>query len=292
MTPRSQVPRTFDPFRVLTPEERTGHLDEYLRFLHDRDGERDTETFALAKRESFFRDLEAKPVRWQGDLDETGFYQHLREEALPDVEPRTVLLVAAAKANRGEAYGVEIELDSFRTRSHRATENPLYLHLMFEERYHTRILVEACRTCGVEPEKLIPHGFERFMIHLMMYLPDRLRWIPILAGEVLGTEVFNVLRQNVHHFSSEPEVEDRLRMLFTEIWTDEVGHAAYLRAKVGPIGIRIARLLVPLLTGSLLRAVPQGYKIGLTRKIILSRLRRGIEMPPAFEWMAPEPNAS
>jgi len=188
---------------------------------------------------------------------------------------------------------VEIELDSFRTRAHRATENPLYLHLMFEEHYHTRILAEICRTCGVEPVKdLQPGGLERFMIHAMMYLPDRIRWIPIFAGEILGTEVFNVLRQNVHLYAEEPEVEERLRLLITEIWTDEVGHAAYLRARIGRIGIRIARWLVPLFTLALLRAVPQGEKIGLTRASILARLRDGIEMPPAMDWIAPDPRAA
>ena len=90
-------------------------------------------------------------MRWSGDIDEVGFYQHMYEQAQPDIEPRTVMLVSAAKANRGESYGVDLELKSFRTHSYRATENPLYLSLMFEERYHTRILAEICRTCGIEP---------------------------------------------------------------------------------------------------------------------------------------------
>ena len=282
--------RTFDPFRVLTPREREQHLAAYQEFLTERDGERDVDTFQLARREMFFRDIDAKPVRWSGEIDEAGFYQHMREEGQPDVDPRTVMLVSAAKANRGESYGVALELDSFRTRAHRATENPLYLHLMFEERYHTRILAEIVRTCGIEPiANLRPGSLERLMIHAMMYLPDRIRWIAIFTGEILGTEVFNVLRQNVHLYAAEPEVEERLRMLFTEIWTDEVGHAAYLRAKVGPIGIRIARRLVPFFTLALLRAVPQGEKIGLTRAAILARLRGGIEMPPAMDWIAPDP---
>jgi hypothetical protein len=285
-------PRTFDPYRILSPAERDAHIAAYQLFLHERDGERDVETFQLARREVFLRDIEAKPVRWSGDIDEAGFYQHMYEQAQPDIEPRTVMLVSAAKANRGESYGVDLELKSFRTHSYRATENPFYLNLMFEERYHTRILAEICRTCGIEPVRnLRPGPLERTMIHAMMYLPERLRWVAIFAGEIVGTEVFNVLRENAHLYGAEPEVEARLSLLLTEIWTDEVGHAAYLRAKIGLMGIRIARRLVPLFTRALLRAVPQGEKIGLTPASILARLRGGIEMPPEMDWIAQDPSA-
>jgi hypothetical protein len=285
-------PHTFDPYRILSRAERVAHVAAYQRFLHERDGEPEVETCQLAKREAFFRDIEAKPVRWSGDIDDVGFYQHMYDQAHPDIEPRTVMLVSAAKANRGESYGVALELKSFRTRSYRATENPLYLHLMFEERYHTQILAEICRTCGIEPVRnLRPGWLERSMIHAMMYLPEWPRWIAIFAGEIVGTEVFNVLRENVHLYSAEPKVEERLRLLFTEIWTDEVGHASYLRARIGPIGIRIARRLVPLFTRALLRAVPQGEKIGLTPASILARLRGGIEIPPAMGWIAQDPPA-
>ena len=287
MTPQ-HTRRTFDPYRILSRAEREQHLVAYQRFLEERDGYCDTDTFQLSRREAFFRDIEAKPVRWSGDIDEAGFHQHMHELAKPEVDARTVMLVAAGKANRGESYGVEIELDSFSRRTYRATESPLYLHLMFEERYHTRILAETCRTCGVEPVRnLRPGRLERLMIHAMMYLPDRLRWIPIFAGEILGTEVFGVLRENVSLYAAEPEVEERLRLLLTDIRTDEVGHTAYLRAKVGPIGIRIVRWLVPFFTFALLRSVPQGEKIGLTRATILQRLRRGIELPRELDWIAP-----
>jgi len=285
--------RTFDPFRILSRTEREQHLAGYLRFLQGRDGEPDLATFELPQREAFFRDLEAKPVRWSGDVDEASFHQHLRDESTPDLDPHMVLLVSAAIANRGESYGVLIELDHIRTHLDRAAQDRLYLHLMLQETYHMRILAEICRTCGVEPVRnLRPSAFERAMIHAMMYLPDRIRWVAIFAGEILGTSVFQILRDKAHLFGAEPEVEARLRMLLNEIWTDEVGHVAYLRARIGPIGIRIVRRLVPLFTRALMRVVPQREKIGLTHAEIMERLRDGIEVPPAMQWIAPEPAAS
>lgn len=281
--------RRFDPFRVLGAEERVRHLEDYLAFLGERDGEIDTDACTLSKRESYFRDLGAKPVEWEGETDAEGFYRHFRGTGTPEIGPRTVWLLAAAKANVGEAYGVEVELASFRKRPDRATENPLYLHLMFEEQYHTRILGEICRTCGVEPERREPPWIQRVMIHAMMQLPDRLRWIPILAGEVLGSEVFKLLREGVQHYGEQPEVEDRLRSLLTEIWIDEVFHVAYLRAKLGPLGIRVARRLLPLVARSVMRDVPQLHRLGWTRETVLARIRRGIEIPPGVDWMAPDP---
>jgi hypothetical protein len=284
--------RRFDPYRILAPNERERHLAGYLRFLEERDGERDIEAQTLANRESYFRDLASKPVRWQGDVDETGFYTHMRRGRGPEVDERTVLLLAAAKANVSEAYGAELERAAFAGRPERAAENPLYLHLMFEELYHSRIREEVCRTGGFEPEFRLPSRTMRATIHTMAYLPDQLRWILIYASEVLGSEVFNVLRSATRHFSEEPEVESRLRELLTEIWIDEVFHVAYLRAKLNPPGIRIARRLVPLVAATVFPTLPQSGKIGLGARAVLANLRRGIEMPPDVHWMPGDPGPS
>jgi hypothetical protein len=127
------------------------------------------------------------------------------------------------------------------------------------------------------------------MIHLMMYLPERIRWVPILAGEVLGSEVFKLLREGADMFEEQPEVAERLRSLLTEVWIDEVFHVAYLRAKIGRWGLRAARLLLPIVAWSVMRDVPQLHRLGWTRKSVLERIRRGIEIPPGIDWMAPDP---
>ncbi|MEM7411560.1 MAG: hypothetical protein AAF430_15110 [Myxococcota bacterium] len=287
MSERTQ--KTFNPFRVLSNSEREQHLADYQAFLEERDGPIDVDAFTLAHRESYLQELEDKPVRWTGDVDDAAFYQHVRKTGSPPLDERTSLLVSAALANVGESYGVEVELDAFSKRPHRASENPLYMHLMFEERYHTRILDEMCRVCGLEPERRSPSWHQRVIINWMMYLPDRLRWIPIFAGEVLGSVVFQLLLESVEHFSEEPEVEERVRSLLTEIWIDEVGHVAYLRAKMGPMGVQIARALLPMIAASLFKDVPANNAIGLHRERVMERLRDGVPVPPGFGWMAPDP---
>ena len=281
---------SFDPFRALDAAERAKHLEGYQRFLDARDGEPEPRDRVLPQRESWFDDLDAKPVEWEGDRDLDGFYQHLRGTGSPELDERTVWLVAAAKANVGEAYGVEVELERF-FRDPKTVERAdrLYVHLMLEEHYHTRILGELCRTCGVEAERRLPAKVQRAMIHLMMYLPERVRWIPILAGEVLGSEVFKLLREGGQYFSAQPEVQARIEALLEEIWVDEVFHVAYLRAKLGPWGCRLARWMLPLVAWSVMRDVPQLHRLGWTRKAVLQRIRRGIELPPGIDWMEPDP---
>jgi len=281
--------RSFDPFRVLTDAERERHLDRYLAYLGERDGSIDLAGRQLTRREAWFDALADKPVEWLGDVDLDGFYQHYRDTGAPEIDARTTWLIATAKANLGESYGVDIELSRFfRKPDAAAGADPLYLHLMLQEFYHTRILSMLCRTCGVEPERRLPTRFQRAMIHLMMYLPDRVRWVPILAGEVLGSEVFKMLRQGVRLFDEQPEVAARLDMLLSEISTDEICHVAYLRAKIGRIGVRVARHLLPIIAWSVMRDVPELHRLGWTRKTVLDHLRAGIDIPDGIDWIRPD----
>ncbi len=280
-------PRRFDPFRVLDTEERRAHLEAYKRHLEERDGRVDVKTRSLSRRESYFLELEKKPVEWEGYVDAEGFYQHLRGTGTPDVDQRILWLSTSAKANLIECYGVEVELeDLFRHPESLEGADPFYLYQMIEEHYHTRILAELCRTYGIEPEHRRPPWAKRLAIHLMVYLPESIRWIPVLTGEALGSQLFKLLLESVDLFSAQPEVEDRLRSLMTEIWVDEVCHAACLRARVGPFGVRIARLLTPLVAWAMMKDLPVLRRLGPTRQAVLAQLRRGLEIPPEMHWMA------
>jgi hypothetical protein len=281
----------FDPFLVLTPEERERHLSAYGRFLAERDGEPDVERRVLPRREAWFAELEKKPVAWRGPIDTEGFSLQQRGERTGALDARTVWLVAIAKSNEGERYGVEIELERFYgpdAANERAKADRLYLHLMLEEHYHTKILLEACRSCGLDVTPRVPPWTQRWLIHGMQYLPERLRWIPVLAGEVLGTAVFRRLRDACHLFSDEPAVEARLRELLGEIALDEALHVAYLRARLGPAAVRAARWLLPIVAASVTRGVPQLAALGCSPRELLADLRTGLEIPAGVDWMEPD----
>jgi hypothetical protein len=185
--------RGFDPFRIPSASERRRHLDELKRFLEQRDGELDIAGRTLSQRESYFRDLETKPVAWDGEIDHAGFFQHFRGTGTPQIDPQTVWLIAVAKANEAEGWGVELEIDRFLTPGvGRADVRELYIVL--EELYHTRILLEACRTCGLDVEIQEPPWHRRRMILAIFYMPERIRWIPVLCGEALAAVVLALMK--------------------------------------------------------------------------------------------------
>jgi len=282
--------RGFDPFRILSASERRRHLDEFKRFLEQRDGELDIAGRTLSQRESFFKDLESKPVAWDGEIDHAGFFQHFRGTGTPDIDPQTVWLIAVAKANEAESWGVELEIDRFLTRGV-ARADVRELFIVLEELYHTRILLEACRTCGLDVEIQEPPWHRRWMIRAIFYMPERIRWIPVLCGEALAAVVLKLLYDRCDLFAEQPEVEERLKSLLGEIWIDETLHVAYLRAKLGPMSVRASRLLLPVVVLALMKDVPQLRKLGCTLGELFRRARTALEIPPAIEWMEADPTA-
>lgn len=281
--------RSFDPFRVLDDEARRRHLEGYRRHLEERNGAPDLAARTLSRRERSFHDLELKSVEWEGDIDQYGFFAHFFNSARPEIDARTLWLVAIAKANEGESYGVDLELKTFLERGQDDVD-PIELQLMLEEQYHSRILVEACRTCGIDLTLRKPRWGQRWMIHLIQILPERFRWIPVLCGEVLGSNVFKLLLENCHLFAGQPEVEERLRHLLGEIWLDEVFHVAFLRARLQPWAVRIAQAMLPLAALMLMKDVPQLAALGCDRRELGRRLRSALEIPPGMSWMeADEP---
>ena len=284
----STTRRRFDPFRVLSDTERRRHLAGYLRHLEQRNGTPDLAARTLSRREAAFAELERKPVAWEGEVDHAGFFAHLESRGRPPIDARTLWLVAIAKANEGESYGVDIELRGFLARG-QANVDPIELQLMIEEQYHSRILVEACRTCGLEVVLRKPRWGQRWLIHLIQVLPERLRWIPVLCGEVLGSNVFRLLLDNCHLFVDEPEVEARLRFLLGEIWLDEIFHVAFLRARLGPWAVRAARAMLPAAARLLMKDVPQLVALGCDRRELARRLRSGLEIPLGMDWMESDP---
>ena len=275
---------TLEPFRILSPEERERYLAAYLRFLKERDGDYDLAGRRLSRRETFMRELYEKPVDWDGGIDVEAIQQHLAKTAAPQVDPRTAWVVAATKANESETYGVELEIDGLLARGEAAID-PRELFVILEERYHGQLLREAARTCGFDFEPTAPPWHRRLMIHIIYHLPERARWVPVLCGEALGSVVLKLLRDRSDLFAAQPEVESRLRELLHEIWVDEVGHVGFIRARLSPLGIRAARLLLPIVVLVLMRDVPGLRQLGCSLRSLLADARRAVEIPPEMAWI-------
>jgi len=249
--------------------------------LRERDGAVDFPNRSLSRREAYFADLD-RSAQWSGPLDREALASALRGDGGSSLDPRTLWLYAACRANEAESYGVDIEIRRFR-RERPADVPEDQLYLILEEQYHGRILREVCRICGVPPQLPRPRRGLRVLIHLFEYLPDPLRYVGVICGEVLGCVVFELLREHASLFAAEPRVEAQLRSLMSEILRDELLHVAFCRTRLGPFRLRIARLLLPWVAGFLMREVPELAQLGCDRYELMRRLNAALPQPPGFD---------
>ena len=244
-----------NPLAHLTRAERESQLGRYLEFLRARDGEPDRARRRLSNREPFFDEIDREPVVWKGDIGKTTYHAYLEKKPPDQTERRVVWLLAAAKVNRSERYGIDRELD--RADKFGSDGNRWLEYIGLEEVYHSRILADACRACGLENPKIDPPPANRTLIQLMTSLPQRLRTPLVMAGEIFGCVAFQVMYENVWLFDEQPEVAARLRRLTQEILIDEMGHVAYCRSQLGRFGLFVTRCLLPLIGHVLLHDMPE-----------------------------------
>jgi hypothetical protein len=290
----------FDPFRLLDDEERRRHLDAYRSYLEARNGDIDLENRRLSRREVYLERLKANPVSAANAVDLAGFHEHMEGPGIMPIDEATAWLVSVAKANEGEAYGVDLELKRFVRdkrfiRDERCIEDDvdgidmLQLYVFLEEIYHSRILSEVCTACGLDLVIQPPRWRIRMLSRAIYHTPDRFRWMVILCAEVVGVTAFKLFLDRCHLFAEEPDVEERLRSLTREIWQDELLHVAMLRARLGPLALRIARWLFPFVVKSLIRDVPELLLLGGDRDEFMRRIGEGIEIPQHINWLEPDP---
>jgi len=271
MTAIREVARPNHPLVYLTRAEREGQLDRYLEFLRARDGEPDRARRRLSNREPFFDEIDRAPVLWKGDIGSATFYAYLEKKPPDGTDRRLLWLLAAAKVNRSERYGIDRQLDI--TDRSGSDGNCWMEFIGLEEVYHTRILADACRACGLENPKIDPPTANRTFIHLITFLPERLRMPLVMAGEIFGCAAFQVMYENTHLFEEQPEVAARLQRLTQEILIDEMGHVAYCRTQLSRFGLFIVRCLLPVIGYLMLHDLPEFAMLAGGRRPFVNRVR-------------------
>jgi hypothetical protein len=251
--------------------------DDYLAFVRERDGEPDLARRTLSRRESWFQTLAASPApRWQGEaVDPVAWGEwHRGERPLREATPLMVWLVAMARANEGEEWGVDYLLDrgGFQGlgRDGRGLKPRDFADL--EETYHTRIFREIVRMFGLEFTLRPPPRPVQQSVKLMAHIPERLSFLLLAAGELMGTVAFLELAvRGERVLAVDPAVRDRVRDLLDEILVDEVGHVTYLLGSMTGFELGLIRRLAVLY----LMTTRRGYAHGVREDATI--VRRGIE---------------
>jgi hypothetical protein len=265
-------------FTPLPPAERRALGEAYLRFVRERDGEPDLARRTLARREAWFERLRATSLPpWTGErIDPLAFKQwHLGERSLHDASPLTVWLVAIARANEGEEWGVDYLLDrgGFQGLGKGGTLQPRDFADL-EETYHTRIFKEIVRLFGLDFELRPPPRPIQQSVKLMAHLPESLSFTLLAAGELMGTVAFLELAERAGRLlHDQPVVLACIRDLLDEILIDEVGHVTYLLGSMGPARLSVVRATAK----AYQRFTRRSYYKGMRDESVLAYMMNGIE---------------
>ena len=244
--------------QTLSPAE---GIEGYRAYLVERNGEADLLNRRLARRETFFADIEAHPIRSKRTIDADAFERGMRSRRpADDLGPELAFLLATAKLNQAERFGVG--LGETYGKNSAGNTLPERVHMELEEHYHTRLLAYVLDIFG-QPFRVAPPAFVlRQFVKLAVFIPEGRSFAYVGASEMAGCALFDLLGQaGAALFSDEPEVADRIQLLYGEILTDEIGHVGYCAARCSDAGRGIMRLLYRPITQLFARQTPEILRV-------------------------------
>jgi hypothetical protein len=231
-------------------------MDGYLEFLVRRDGEIHFARRTLSHREAFFDRLARDPVRAAVPIDREGYLRNLvRRRPDPGLHERTLWLLATAKANQAERFGVGLAELYGRVAE---DSDPVRVRIQLEEFYHTRLLAEVIALFGLPVHARPPALFARLIVKLIVSVPEA--WNLPLTGcaEMVGCVILRALRdRGVALFADEPRVSERIGLLYDEILADELGHVGFVASLLGPRKRSLMRALFRLLGSGMAGQLPE-----------------------------------
>lgn len=229
----------------------------YLGFLEQRNGALSGGLGALSgtlpeaggfeRREQQLDELDSRIAEFSGHIDPDVFNRNYERYQDKDLSEETLVLLAFVKMNAGEAYGVEV-MAKARAHLMRRAE-PVYVLeriLSREETYHTRILVgAAAHFRGIEATGAWRPAWPLKLLMLALANFPPCLFHPVLIGaEISGVFTLNWMLERLSSlFPNDPGVRESMEQRLIEVLIDEVGHVAYNRICVGPLGLRAAKPL-------------------------------------------------
>ena len=169
-------------------------IEGYRDFLVRRDGDAVLLHRRLGSREKFFSALETDPIHSSYPIDRNMFLRNLRRRRPePDVDPKMLFLLATAKLNQAERFGVDLG-DTY-GRIGGEDQAPERIYLALEEHYHTRLLAYVLDMFGLPFQVVVPPLVMRQFVKMEVFLPERFGFPFVGAAEMAGCIMFDELRR-------------------------------------------------------------------------------------------------
>ena len=263
-------------------------IEGYREYLTERNGEADLLNRRLARREAFFTGIEGNPVRSRRTIDSDAFDRGMRtRRPSKDISPELAFVLATAKLNQAERFGVGLG-ETYGKNSSGDTL-PERVHMELEEHYHTRLLAYVLDIFGL-PFRVTPPAFVmRQFVKIAVFIPENRSFAFVGASEMAGCAMFDLLGQaGASLFADEPEVAERIRLLYGEILTDEIGHVGYCAARCSGVGRGIMRLLYKPIARLFARQTPEILRV-VTGEALSERLSHPFDFTDFEEHLASAP---
>jgi hypothetical protein len=252
-------------------------IEGYRSYLAERNGEANLLNRRLAHREEFFAGIEEIPIRSKRAIDVDAFERGMRSRRpAPGLSPELAFLLATAKLNQAERFGVGLGEIYGRNSGGEVLPERVYQEL--EEHYHTRLLAYVLDMFDL-PFRVTPPSFVmRQFVKLAVFVPERPSFPFVGAAEMAGCAMFDLLGQaGSELFADEPEVAERIRLLYGEILTDEIGHVGYCAARCSNVGRAAMRVLYPPFARLFARQTPEILR-AVAPSTLTARLREPFDI--------------
>ncbi len=250
-------------FTSASKTERNTNFENYWIFTQNHGGELLEEEKDLAKKRARLKYFQDNPIRLRKPLEDSeAFYRNYVEmqDDPKTLDPLVLVLSAIYKFARHEWVGIKGAWEVIPNMENSYTiEDKISRFHLAEEFCHVRLFDEMLRTCGLDEVKWIPLSPMKEKIYEQFpKLPSYLLDTPAFVTELMGVTFYCHLDDLIGKlFIDEPEVSARLKEILNEITIDEVAHVGQRRNFIGPIGIRVSKLLVKPFYTMFFRDIPE-----------------------------------
>lgn len=238
---------------IFTPankQQRQDNFVDYWEFTQQHGGELFEAEQDLAKKREKLNYFKANPVRLRTPLANPDVFYRNYVDFIDDVQSidrMTLMLTSMYKFARHEWVGIKGAWDVVPDMAHSySLEDKISRVHLAEEFCHWRLFDEMLQTCGLDRVEWQPLSPTKEWIYRQFpKVPGVLMDPPAFVTELMGVTYYF----HLHHLfddilKDEPEVCQRLHELLDEITIDEIAHVGQRRNFIGPIGMKVSKMMV------------------------------------------------
>ncbi|PYN79890.1 MAG: hypothetical protein DMD96_16405 [Candidatus Rokuibacteriota bacterium] len=278
--------RTRSIFSPATDRERAENFESYWIYVQRKNGQILEDAKDLTEKQRALVRFQERAVRSRKPLSESfdRNYDTMQDDP-QSLDRRTLLLTFLYKFARHEWVGISAAWDVTPTMAQgvRLIDKISRYHLA-EEFCHMRLFHEMFQTFRLEGVEWGPLPKRTKQLYgAFSRLPGALVAPPAFVSELMGLTVYLHTDKMLDEIlADEPEVRDRVRALLREIMTDELAHVGERRNFIGPIGLRMAKLMV--------KPMFRAFFGGIPESTLLFDIPRMMKEAEAFDYstIAPE----